>query len=122
VQRLYLQVTLAPPGEAPAWVREKWVGLTLPLAQASSRAITVRSAGVLTGPRTYLTGLLAWISGRLHLAEGYLVDDAPAALQVLESAHPEAAAWWRKHTPHIYQSNRKFLFHKGSGIVVEQNH
>ena len=29
----YLLVTATPPGEAPLWVREKWVGIELPLMQ-----------------------------------------------------------------------------------------
>src|SRR5712664_1703512 len=29
----HIRIFAVPPGEAPAWVREKWVGLELPLAQ-----------------------------------------------------------------------------------------
>jgi hypothetical protein len=50
---------------------------------------------------------------------GYLVD-APAAIAILESAHPEAAAWWKAHAPHFLRPRRKFVFHKGIGTVVER--
>ena len=36
----------------------------------------------------------AVLTRNLHWSEAYLVD-ARAALQLLESAHPEAASWWR---------------------------
>jgi hypothetical protein len=47
-----------PPGEAPAWVREKWIGLELPLAQSSSSPMAGGTYGVLSGPRSFF-GLLA---------------------------------------------------------------
>src|SRR5437660_9122721 len=34
----HLRITSVPPGEAPLWVREKWVGLSLPLAQRKAQA------------------------------------------------------------------------------------
>jgi hypothetical protein len=87
--RLFLLVTEVPPGEAPAWVREKWVGLKLPLAQRSSRPIRCTTSGVLTGPRSVFAALRALLTGKLARSEGYVVD-ARAALEILELAHPEA--------------------------------
>ena len=51
---LLLHVTSIPPGEAPLWVREKWVGLSLPLAQRKSSPVSVLTSGVLSGPKTFL--------------------------------------------------------------------
>jgi hypothetical protein len=31
-----VRIIAVPPGEAPLWVREKWVGLTLPLTRFDS--------------------------------------------------------------------------------------
>ena len=115
--QLYLHVNFVPPGEAPAWVRERWVGLRLPLAQSSAKPTTTLTSGVLTGPRSYFAKLLALWTGRFHVSEGYLVD-APAALDALESASPEAAAWWKQHRPDLYRPGRRFMFQKGVGNVV----
>lgn len=115
----YLLVTAVPPGEAPLWVREKWVGIELPLTQRSSSPGTFPAAGVLTGPRDLLSYLLGWLSGKFVRREGYLVN-ALAAVEALEAVHPDAAAWWKKHTPHLMRPNRRFLFQKGVGRVIDR--
>ena len=116
---LHLQVTSVPPGEAPLWVREKWVGLRLPLAQASIDPTKKLTAGVLSGPRNVFAALFAFCRGRLNVTEGYLVD-APASFDALEAAQPEAAAWWKEHRPDLFRPGRKLMFHKEVGAVVEE--
>ena len=117
VAQLHLRVNFVPPGEAPAWVRERWVGLMLPLAQASAEPTTRLTSGVLTGPRSYFAKLLALWTGRFDVSEGYIVD-APGALDALESACPEAAAWWKEHRPDLFRPGRRLMFQKGVGNVV----
>ena len=119
--QLHLRVDFVPPGEAPPWVREKWVGLTLPLAQASPEPKRTTTMGVLSGPRGFFPLLFALLTGRLSTSEGYLVD-AAAALSILEAAHPEAAAWWRANTPYLFRRRRRLLFQKGVGTVVQNGH
>jgi len=116
--QLYLYVTFVPPGEAPAWVREKWVGLRLPLAQRSPIAGRYRGAGVLTSPRGLIARLMALLLGRVPYHDGYLVD-ALTAVAILAEADPKAAAWWRENVPHLMRRNRRFLFQKGVGHVGE---
>jgi hypothetical protein len=118
VAQLHLYVTSVPPGEAPLWVREKWVGLTLPLAQLSEDPRRALVAGVLTGPRGILAQLFALFTGRFRITAGYSVD-ASAALRALESAHPEAAAWWKEHRPDLWRPGRRLLFQKDVGYVVQ---
>ncbi len=115
--QLHLYVTSVPSGEAPLWVREKWVGLKLPLTGRLSAGI-FRGGGVLTGPRGPVLSLLALLSGRLPRKEGYIVD-ALAAVQILETTHPEAAAWWKENASHLMRPDRRFLFEKGVGYVRE---
>jgi hypothetical protein len=116
--QLHLYVTFVPPGEAPAWVREKWVGLKLPLRQRSSQPGRYRGAGVLTSPRGLVAMIKALLGGRIPYHEGYLVD-ALKAVEILEEVHPEAAAWWRKNTPHLMRPNRRLLFQAGVGHVAK---
>ncbi|QNA85105.1 hypothetical protein G4G27_14700 [Sphingomonas sp. So64.6b] len=40
---------------------------------------------------------------------GYLVN-AKTAVDCLNEAHPEAAAWWREHTPRFLNGKRFFVF------------
>jgi hypothetical protein len=109
----YLHITSAPTGEAPEWVREKWVGLSLPVAGAG----VYRTSGVLTGPHGALSRLVARYTGKLRQESGYRVN-ALAAIQVLEAAHPDAAAWWRQNAPHLLRPHRCFVFRAGVGEVA----
>ena len=111
-----LIVTSVPRGEAPLWVREKWVGLSLPLAQRGSAPRTYFTSGVLTGPRTFFSSLLALLTGKLERQTGFRIK-ARAAIEVLANSSPEAAAWWRENAPHETSSGRYFLFEEGIGHV-----
>jgi hypothetical protein len=104
-----VRIIAIPPGEAPPWVREQWVGLELPLAQSSREARSRRVFGVLSGPRNLLAWWLALISGRAGRETGYAVR-VMDALTVLEKKSPEAAAWWRTNVPHMQSPLRCFLF------------
>jgi len=105
----YIRILSPPPGEAPDWVRQAWVGMRLPLAQWSRSAHARAGFGVLSGPRGVVAELLAWIRGRTESHLGYSVD-VRRALDELERYRPDAAAWWRTNTPHLISGNRKFLF------------
>ena len=115
--KLFLYVTSVPAGEAPSWVREKWVGLKLPLTGPLSVGV-FRGSGVLTGPRNPLSSILALIARQLPRTEGYIVD-ALTAVRILESAHPEAAAWWKANAAHLIRPDRRFVFQKDVGHVGE---
>ena len=114
--RRFLTVTSAPDGEAPVWVRQKWVGLRLPLWTQSQTPSVFRGVGVLTGPRTMLLAIFSRLTGRARKVEGYLVD-VLEAVAVLEEAHPDAAAWWKANAPHLVRPNRRFIFQKEAGHV-----
>jgi hypothetical protein len=111
-----LWITAAPKGEAPLWVREKWVGLTLPLARHSTRPRPFMTSGVLSGPRTLWAWLMAFFGRRFEHKSGYAVS-AKLAIELLESRHPEAADWWKENAPHVLRGNRSFLFDADCGSV-----
>ncbi len=85
-----IRIIEVPPGEAPLWVREKWVGLELPLAQQSPTPISPYTVGVLSRPSNLLATLFALLSGRIKRASGFKVK-VTEAMQILESVSPEAA-------------------------------
>ena len=106
-----VRIVGVPPGEAPLWVREKWVGLELPLTGISrlNKPVELRGLGVLTGPRTILGQLWSRLMGRSHYVKGYVVPVA-AAVQVLDQTSPEAAKWWEANAPYALEPSRKFIF------------
>lgn len=91
------------------WVRQKWVGLELPLAQAEANPLRLYTGGVLSGPKAWWQGIFAWLFGRLQAESGFLVAVVPA-LEVLEKVSPDAAAWWRENASYLVSPNRMFLF------------
>jgi hypothetical protein len=106
--RMKVRIVGVPPGEAPEWVREQWVGLVLPLADGEEGARSVRTWGVLTGPKTLPACLCRLFTGKYTRAYGFVVD-APRALEILAGHAPEAAQWWDTHTAYR-QPGRKFVF------------
>jgi hypothetical protein len=104
-----VRIIAIPPGEAPLWVREKWVGLILPLTRYGS-ANTFRTFGVLSGPRTFLPQVWALALGRSNKTYGFPVN-AARAVEILGHASPEAAAWWRENARELILPGRYLLFH-----------
>lgn len=104
-----MRVTIVRPpiGEAPEWVREAWVGLTLPLASEQQRSW--QTVGVLTGPHNWLAQLWTIVTGRSVKVTGYRVN-AQTAVDYLADHHPDAAAWWRENTPEMLTGRSSFIF------------
>jgi hypothetical protein len=116
--RQYIRIVRTPPGEAPLWVREKWVGLALPLAGGDRGPREMFTSGVLTGPRNRLLAIWWGLRGRLPRKSGYAVD-VHEALGILERTAPDAAAWWRKNVPRLQKPRRKFLFQPSACEMVD---
>jgi len=113
-----VRIFAVPPGEAPAWVREKWVGLEFPLAQRFPSSSSRFTAGVLSGPRSFFAVLSNLMRGQYQQRRGFEVN-VLEAITLLESASPEAAAWWRVNAPHLMRPSRFFLFPEDVCAVVE---
>lgn len=96
-----------PNGEAPEWVRDAWIGVSLPLAVSHRR--TVRSFGVVSGPRGFLPQIWALLTGKAVNVDGFVVN-ARMAVDCLEDRRPDAAAWWRSHVPHLLRKGAGFVF------------
>lgn len=104
-----VRIVSVPPGEAPEDIRRAWVGLTLPIVgRGPLKGI---GSGVLTGPKSILEFLWRLLTFRMQVQEGYAVDVA-AAMEILQGARPDAAAWWRHAAPHLFRRGRRFVFAK----------
>jgi hypothetical protein len=108
LDRSYYRST--PPGEAPLWVRQKWVGLDLPVARYSGQGRFL-GLGVLSMPRSWLGQWLTVLRGGADLVAGYAVEAIPA-VGILGEKSPEAAVWWRENTPHLIAPKRYLIFHE----------
>jgi hypothetical protein len=114
-----VRIIAVPPGEAPLWVREKWVGLTLPLLRWPS-AGTFIGFGAVSGPRTCLAQIWALLRGRSQRIYGFVVD-ASRAVDILDRASPEAAGWWREHAAELVLPKRSLIFHAEVCEIVNDN-
>ena len=112
-----IRIIAAPPGEAPLWVREKWVGLDLPVTRYSGQGRFL-ALGVLTAPRSWLGQWIAVIRGRAERVAGYMVEAVPA-VGILGEKSPEAAMWWRENTPHLMAPRRYLIFHEDVCRIAE---
>jgi len=65
------------------------------------------------------TPLGTWLYGLIApRALGYVVDTS-VAINLLESANPAAAEWWRVNTPHLFKSDTVLLFDEACCVVEE---
>jgi len=107
ISDMHITITRRPIGEAPEWVRDAWIGLTLPTSQSVEKHW--RGVGVLTGPTKALQLWWELLRGRSIPVTGFLVD-AKIAVNLLDEKNATAAQWWRENTPELIASGRGFIF------------
>lgn len=110
-----IRITSVPPGDAPLWVREKWVGVELTSVLGASSNI-FPAAGVLAPP-SFFASLWRLITGQSRKVNGYPVR-VTSAIEELDKACPEAAMWWRENTPQLLSPSRLFVFDAKACEVV----
>lgn len=117
-ERRRIRIIAVPDGEAPAWVRQKWVGLELPTFEHAEGPLTVTGYGVVTGPPpTSLEQFDAGYRGRLQIVSGFCVKTSEA-IAILQHVSPEAATWWRENIAGAPVFNDFLIFDKGSCLVL----
>src|SRR3974377_1997316 len=87
----FIRIVRTPPGEAPLWVREKWVGLELPLASDDYRPRHAYTSGVLSGPSNRLIALVRLLRVRFSHQSGYAVEAVTAVAILANVAHDAAS-------------------------------
>ena len=83
MERRWINIIDVPPGEAPEWVREEWVGLRLPISDDQETEGLVQ-IGVL--------------GGESQDRGGYRIDTTEA-ITALRGVSPGAAEWWETNVP-----------------------
>jgi hypothetical protein len=112
-----IRITGVPPGEAPLWVREKWVGLELSTPMG---AITTPTMGVLSRPPTFIHKIWDRLFRRYEIVTGYVVN-ARHAVDRLSAVSPEAAAWWRENTREMLAADEDLVFHDTVSELILAN-
>ena len=70
-----IRIVATPDGEAPEIVRQAWVGLILPLGEGKLGKRDNRvSHGVLSGPKSLTSSILAAVFGRSDRSDGYAIE------------------------------------------------
>ncbi|MFA6554675.1 MAG: hypothetical protein WCS89_04195 [Candidatus Paceibacterota bacterium] len=76
-----IKIVSTPPGQAPEWVRQEWIGAVIPLPKQSSVGIQVGARG-----------------GKPQNLGGYQVETTEA-MKELGKKSPEAVKWWEGNVP-----------------------
>lgn len=104
---MHIEIVRRPFGAAPEWVRDAWIGLSLPLAV--SRKKSWQTLSVLEGPKGFFASFWLIVSGQTERVEGYMVV-AKEAVDILGAHNLRAADWWRENTPGLLDGKQTFIF------------
>lgn len=98
-----IRIIAIPPGEAPRWVRQAWVGMVLQVDEVTAGGNQV---GVLGGPA--------------QNGDGFSVY-ATAAFDELYKKDQRALAWWQHNCPHLFRDFARLIFTKSACEVIEND-
>lgn len=107
-----VRITSIPPGEAPLWVREKWIGIVLEGEQYLSSPCII--AGDM-GPVGVLTH--DYVAGDRDFREAFMTSSA-YAIETLRLQEEDAAKWWDENFDKILIPT--FIFPRECFVVIEQ--
>ncbi|MCX6721848.1 MAG: hypothetical protein NTY04_01510, partial [Candidatus Staskawiczbacteria bacterium] len=96
-----IRIVRMPAGEAPPWVRQAWVGLTLPCC---SEMAFFPSSGVVTDKP---------VKDRLGVSVPH-----KEALEILKKRSPKAASWWKSSGFPKQPPNDCFMFSENEVKIV----
>lgn len=102
-----IRIVHRPDGESPDWVRNAWVGLTLPTPYRHAR--TWRTLDTERSQANLLFRLLYLLLGKTDRVRGFPVT-ARDAVNVLAETQPAAAEWWRANRPKLLTGRRYLVF------------
>lgn len=103
----YVEITACPEGDAPKWVREQWVGMTLELAAKGIHEI--EAVGVLSKTQSFWSRLFFGANSSSYCMKAYKIDGAQAVSR-LRHVSSEAAEWWHNNVPDTCVPGSVLLF------------
>lgn len=77
-----IRIVAVPPGQAPEWVRQEWIGLEIPIAEDT----LVPEDSIQMGVKF----------GKPENVGGYPVE-TDVAVKILKEKSPKAARWWEEN-------------------------
>lgn len=107
-----VRIVNVPDGDAPLWVRQAWIGLTLPLSDGMDGPILCLTESVLAS-QGWFSRLVRSLVGTGRQDEGYVVDVCEA-LAVLRASRPDAAGWWSDHCRRAIVRHDRFVFNRAA--------
>jgi hypothetical protein len=105
-----IHIIKRPAGEAPADIRQSWVGLKLPLLNGSKgQRMNHEVIGVLSYPKNQVSMWIDWLFKRYEVWDGYAVD-AALAINILAQTDLNAAKWWQSNRPDLLEEGNVLIF------------
>lgn len=95
-----IRIVAAPPGQAPDWVRQAWIGIEIPLLEEQEGGVLVGVNGGAPDPRS--------LNGYTVALEG--------AIDALRKQSPRAAEWWDQCL--IAQLGQKLTFARDACLLL----
>ena|SRR5579862_3402272 len=92
-----IRIIDVPPGQAPEWVRQQWVGLELPVAEEPRDDQEYTQLGAR--------------GGNPENIGGYRIK-ADIAFDALRQRSPLAVTWWEAHAPHAFLPSSSLVFRR----------
>lgn len=112
---MQIRIVARPFGDAPEYIRDAWIGLLLPVHPNYPHTVESRHVSLMRP----ITPLVMWVYRFIApRARGYIVA-TNAAMNILESAKPTAAEWFRTNTPHLFESEGGLLFDEACCAVED---
>jgi hypothetical protein len=104
---MFIKIVRRPIGESPEWVRDAWIGLSLPTIRRTPRRWRTLSISRMQSGVPF--PIIDVLRGRARRVSGYPVN-AKAAIDLLAEKQPAAAEWWRTNAPGFVSSRQYLLF------------
>ena len=104
---MIIEITDVPPGAAPDWVRQTWVGMQLKAVQ--STPVTMPTVSMRGGQKSKLSIIWNMLSGQATTRTGYIVN-ARDAIGLMALKNEEAAQWCIDNTPLALDPKQVLLF------------
>lgn len=106
-QPTHVRIVQRPIGVAPEWVRDAWIGCTLPLIGGEQTQIECVDAS--SAPMSCWSFWIAKLTGRTFKMAGFTAP-SKTAIGILAAKSPEAAEWWRTNLPQFANAELGFVF------------